>query len=116
MEGLLASLVALAGAEVREWLKQNGSAPHYTPIKPPIDPGCPCQNGYVESIHSRLRDELLNREAFASVQEARVQLETHRHWYNKERPHSSLKYLPPATFRQQWQTRKMDGLEERPPD
>ena len=90
--------------------------PRTTPIKPPIDPGCPCQNGYVESIHSRLRDELLNREAFASVQEARVQLETHRHWYNKERPHSSLKYLPPATFRQQWQTRKMDGLEERPPD
>ena len=29
MEGLLASLVTLAGAEVREWLKQNGSAPHY---------------------------------------------------------------------------------------
>jgi len=70
----------------------------------------------VQSFHGKLRDELLNREVFAPVQEARMQLETHRHWYNKERLHSSLKYLPPATLRQQWQTRKMDGLERRPPD
>ena len=69
----------------------------------------------MESFHGKLRDELLDREVFASVQEARVQLETYRHWYNKERPHSILKYLPPATFRQQWQIRKMDGLTKRPP-
>ena len=68
----------------------------------------------MQSFHGKLREELLNREVFALVQEARVQLETHRHWYNKERPHSSLKYLPPAMFRQQWQTRKMEGLAERP--
>ena len=33
-------------AEVREWLKQNGSAPHY-PNKPHLDPGYPWQNGAV---------------------------------------------------------------------
>ncbi|HIG53156.1 MAG TPA: hypothetical protein EYQ18_04060 [Candidatus Handelsmanbacteria bacterium] len=27
-----------------------------------IDPGSPWQNGYIESVHSRFRDECLNRE------------------------------------------------------
>lgn len=83
-------------AEVRQWLAQSGSAPYY------IDPGCPWQNGFQESFHGKLRDELLDREVFASVQEARVCLGTHRLWYNEERPHSSLKYLPPAIFARVW--------------
>jgi putative transposase len=83
--------------EVREWLAQSGSAPHY------IDPGCPWQTGYTESFHGKLRDELLDREVFASVQEARVRLGTHQLWYNEERPHSSLKYLPPVVFARVWQ-------------
>jgi transposase InsO family protein len=29
-----------------------------------VEPGSPWQNGYAESFHSRLRDELLNMEAF----------------------------------------------------
>lgn len=37
-----------------------------------IDPGSPWQNGFVESFHSRLRDECLNQELFLSVAEARV--------------------------------------------
>jgi putative transposase len=83
--------------EVKGWLQSRGAAPHY------IDPGCPWQNGYQESFHGKLRDELLDREVFVSVAEARVRLESHRHWYNQERPHSSLKYRPPATFRRAWQ-------------
>ena len=53
-------------AEVREWLKQNGSSPHY-PNKPHLDPGCPWQNGYVESFHGKLRDKQLDREVFALI-------------------------------------------------
>ena len=37
-----------------------------------IKPGSPWQNAYSESFNSRFRDEFLNREAFASMQEAKV--------------------------------------------
>jgi transposase InsO family protein len=37
-----------------------------------IEPGSPWQNAYSESFNSRFRDEFLNREAFASVLEAKV--------------------------------------------
>ena len=53
-----------------------------------------------------MRDELLNREVFVSVAEAQARLEAHRHWYNEERPHSSLKYLPPNKFAKAWQQRQ----------
>jgi len=45
-----------------------------------------------------VRDELLDREVFVSVAEARARLEAHRRWYNEERPHSSLKYRTPKRF------------------
>ena len=48
-------------AEVQAWLKDSGSAPHY------IAPGCPWQNGFTESFHGKLRDELLDREVSVSV-------------------------------------------------
>ena len=83
-------------AEVRGWLQESGSAPHY------IDPGCPWQNGFQESFHGKLRDELLDREVFASVAEAQVRLEMQRRWYNEERPRSSLKYVPAAAFARAW--------------
>lgn len=93
-------------AEVQAWLKESGSAPHY------IDPGCPWQNGFTESFHGKLRDEFLDREVFASVQEAQVRLEIQRRWYNEERPHSSLKYMPPARFARAWQ---QEQAETKPP-
>lgn len=63
-----------------------------------IEPGSPWENGYAESFHSRLRDELLNAEVFDGVQDARALAAKWRHEYNHRRPHSSLKYLPPAVF------------------
>ena len=44
----------------------------------------------------RLRDELLNREVFDTVLEARVLCERWRRHYSAVRPHSSLGYRPPA--------------------
>lgn len=67
--------------------------------------GCPHVRAG-ESFHGRLRDELLNREVFSSLSEARVMLETHRRWYNEERPHSSLGYLSPLAFRQAWERQR----------
>ena len=63
-----------------------------------IAPGSPWENGYAESFHGRLRDELLSAEEFADVREAKALAATWRHEYNHHRPHSSLKYLPPAVF------------------
>jgi putative transposase len=63
-----------------------------------IEPGSPWENGYAESFHSRLRDELLNAEVFASVMEAKALALAWRLEYNHRRPHSSLKYQTPAEF------------------
>ena len=63
-----------------------------------IAPGSPWENGYAESYHARLRDELLDREEFGSLTEARVLLEDWRAQYNQERPHSALGYKTPEEF------------------
>jgi putative transposase len=63
-----------------------------------IAPGSPWENGYAESFHSRLRDELLNAEVFADVREAKALAAAWKNEYNHRRPHSSLGYVPPAVF------------------
>jgi len=63
-----------------------------------IAPGSPWENGYAESFHGRLRDELLNAEEFADVAEARALAAPWKNEYNHRRPHSSLGYVPPAVF------------------
>ena len=61
-----------------------------------IEPGSPWENGYIESFNGKLRDELLDREIFDTLLEAQVLTETWRKEYNQIRPHSSLRYRPPA--------------------
>jgi putative transposase len=61
-----------------------------------IEPGSPWENGYCESFNSKMRDEFLNGEIFYSIKELRVLAERWRKHYNTVRPHSSLRYKPPA--------------------
>ena len=61
-----------------------------------IEPGSPWENGYCESFNGKLRDELLEREIFYTLEEARVLIEAWRRHYNTVRPHSALGYRPPA--------------------
>lgn len=75
---------------VREWLTKVGVKTLF------IEPGSPWENGYVESFNGKLRDELLDREIFYSLTEAKVLIEMWRKHYNGIRPHSSLGYRPPA--------------------
>jgi putative transposase len=75
---------------VRDWLGKVGVKTLY------IEPGSPWENGYCESLNSKLRDELLNGEIFSTLREAQVLIENWRHHYNAVRPHSSLRYRPPA--------------------
>ena len=63
-----------------------------------VEPGSPWQNGYAESFHSRLRDELLNMEEFDNVRHARAHAAAWREDYNGYRPHSSLGGLRPDEF------------------
>ena len=61
-----------------------------------IEPGSPWENGYVESFNGKLRDELLDREIFYTLTEAKILIERWRPQYNTVRPHSALGYRPPA--------------------
>jgi len=61
-----------------------------------IEPGSPWENGYIESFNGKLRDELLNREIFTNLAEAKILIEQWRREYNQIRPHSALHYRPPA--------------------
>ena len=61
-----------------------------------IEPGSPWENGYVESFNGKLRDELLDREIFYTLTEAKSLIERWRRQYNSVRPHSALGYRPPA--------------------
>lgn len=66
-----------------------------------IEPGSPWENGYVESFHSRLRDECLSCEEFTSLTEAMSVITAWRMTYNQRRPHSSLGGQTPASFASQ---------------
>jgi len=84
-----------AGAVMR-WLRDQNVGPAF------ITPGSPWQNGFVESFNGKLRDECLNREWFKDVREARMLIERWRHFYNHQRPHSSIGYRTPQRARQDW--------------
>ena len=61
-----------------------------------IEPGSPWENGYMESFNGKMRDEILNRELFTTLKEAKVLISNWRQEYNQIRPHSALSYQPPA--------------------
>jgi transposase InsO family protein len=46
-----------------------------------IEPGSPWENGFVESLNGRMRDELLDREIFYTVKETRQLIEMWRWEY-----------------------------------
>jgi putative transposase len=58
---------------IQRWLALHPATTLY------IDPGCPWQNGFGERFNGSLRDECLNMQAFASVAEARIQIERFCH-------------------------------------
>jgi len=96
----------LIATALRRWLGRRGTGTLF------IEPGSPWENAYVESFNSRLRDELLDRELFTSLLEARVLLEDHRTEHNEVRPHSSLDYETPNAFFASWLTSKKERIVE----
>jgi transposase InsO family protein len=93
---------------VREWLARLGVQTLY------VAPGSPWENGYVESFNGKLRDELLDREIFYTLREAKVLTARWRQEYNTIRPHSSLGYRPPAP--ETWAVHPPSSASLRPAD
>jgi len=77
---------------IKKWLGEKNVQTLY------IEPGSPWENGYIESFNGKFRDEILNREIFHSVKEAKAIVEDWRLEYNNHRPHSGLGYMTPAAF------------------
>ncbi len=75
---------------VRKWLNNLGVKTLF------IEPGSPWENGYIESFNGKMRDELLDREIFMTLEEAKVLISQWRKEYNHIRPHSARNYQPPA--------------------
>jgi transposase InsO family protein len=76
---------------VRDWLERVGVRTLY------IEPGSPWENGYIESFNGKLRDELLEREIFDTLLEAKVLIEHWRQEYNTIRPAQFVGLSAPRT-------------------
>lgn len=75
---------------LQEWLRTVNVEPIY------IYPGSPWENGYNERFNGTLRHEVLDAEAFYSLNEARCVIAQWVHQYNHTRPHQSLNHRPPV--------------------
>jgi len=82
----------MTGRALRDWCVTSKAGTAF------IEPGSPWQNPFVESFHSRVRDELLDVEEFSCLAEARVVIGDWHQDYNWRRPHSSLGMKAPAVF------------------
>ncbi len=82
----------MIAAAIRRWTKRTEVGALY------IKPEAPWENCCAQSFHSRLRDELLNVEEFASVPEAQELAAAWKAEYNHRWPHSSLGYRTPSEF------------------
>ena len=82
----------LTSRAILQWQEDNAVEWHY------IAPGKPMQNGFVESLNGRLRDECLNEHLFRSLHAAQQIIEDWRIDYNHTRPHTSLGGLTPSEF------------------
>src|SRR5215207_1999435 len=77
---------------IKRWLDLSGVRTLF------IKPGSPWENAYSETFISRFSDEVLKREVFTNLLEAKVLIEDYRSYYNHHRPHSALGYQTPAEF------------------
>jgi putative transposase len=83
-----------AGQAMDYWAHQTGVKLDF------IRPGRPVENGYIESFNGRLRDECLNVEVFLDLADAQSKIESWKHDYNQQRPHSALADRTPQEFAQ----------------
>lgn len=81
---------------LQEWATEDGTIQAFIP------PGQPWHNGFVESFHNRMRDELLEDNSIENLEHARLLVNLWSRRYNDFHPHSSLGYLSPRQYAEQW--------------
>lgn len=62
-------------------------------------PGTPTDNPFIEAFNGRFRQECLDQNWFASLDEARTIIAAWREDYNTVRPHTALANLTPAAYK-----------------
>ena len=67
-----------------------------------IPPGQPWHNGFVESLHNRMRDELLEDNMLNGLDHARALIGAWSQRYNEEHPHSAVGWLSHNQYARQW--------------
>jgi putative transposase len=72
-----------------------------------IMPATPTQNAHIESFHSVVEQLVCQKFEFEDIYHARETFLRFYHTYNNHRTISSLNYLPPMIFLQQWQVGNM---------
>ena len=78
-----------SGAAPGAGAKRRGVLPHFT------TPGCPMENGFVESFNDKFRQECLNDHWFVSLAHAAREIEEWRREHNGLRLHASV-HTPPG--------------------
>lgn len=86
--------------EMQTWARREQIAWRF------IEPGSPAQNAYIERFNGTCRRELIDANAFTSVDEARAAQQIWIKIYNEERPHEALGNLPPKHFLEQERIKK----------
>lgn len=84
----------LISAKLVAWCENHEIRLHH------IQPGKPTQNAFVERFNRSFRHEVLDAHLFHSLSEVREIVHEWMIAYNEERPHESLRNLPPTLFRQ----------------
>lgn len=88
---------------LRSWAENNGVQLAFT------DPGCPTQNGHIESFNGTLRAECLGLWAMDTLNEVTEVVEEWRRRYNLERTHFEIGRTP-AEFAQHASSRPFRAL------
>nr|WP_172812406.1 integrase core domain-containing protein [Corynebacterium timonense] len=82
--------------KLQDWAEEHKCAQAFIP------PSQPWHNGFVESLHNRMRDEVLEDNLFDDVEQARQIIGFWSKRYNDTHPHSSLGYMSPNRLAAQW--------------
>ena len=77
---------------VRQFLKEKGVNQEFTHVATPEE------NAYIESIHSNIQREVVERFEFESIYQAKMTFERYYNWYNNHRKHGSLGRKSPEQF------------------
>jgi len=84
---------------VQKFLQENGICASFSRPRTPYD------NSPIESFNKTLKVEELYRRIYSSVRDFLASLSKFVQYYNKKRPHQTLKYSTPAEFEEQYFTK-----------